>query len=620
MTQGWTTGQLGPILLDLALITNVGLEATSTYIIIIGVGYILGSFLGGMVYERLSRPLTLFFTCLILAAMEFSIPYCRQYWIMMIILFLNGACEGIIDTVANTEMVSMWGKSIESWMQGMYFMFAVGAVISPLVTAPFLAPEITISVPDTSGNSPTGVIYTLYDGRQSKIYLVYVINACLVLVAAALFFYQCIKNSIFLHGLSLPINDAGHTRPLSKREKALILGNMGLLCFVYTAIEETFSEYLTIFCVAQMGMTKVQGSEATSLFFASFGISRFIGIFLVTQLNPVRLVCGYCVILIMSFVGLTLGAFYSHVIGIWLFTPLIGIGLSIIYPILYTWTDEQFIHITGKITAYLIIMASIGGMINPALLGYLIEEKTPMWFCYLLLIECLLFLFFYDIGLFLSRWISSKPNVRRLYNSEVELDTINHNFGLDQRCEPSIGSFDRMSPPPIGDNTGLDANVRLSSVKSSRQSSEKHKMDTITEGKGGSSDEVVTSEEMQSTSMQARASETIKEETADSGNELNRDDMLSNNSKTRDSQATMEPDNNGKDVTAKLAQTSAIDLDTNSTTFSDTAEHQPTATSEADVSAQNQSTGAEVGGAVITDISQPTNAENASSSNIETIV
>ncbi|XP_060082930.1 sodium-dependent glucose transporter 1-like [Ylistrum balloti] len=604
MILGWTTGQLGPILLDLSLITNVSLEATATYIIILGVGYILGSFLGGMVYEKLSRPLTLFFTCLVLAAFEFTIPYCRQYWIMMIILFLDGTCEGAIDTIANTEMVSLWGKSIESWMQGMYFMFAVGAVISPLVTAPFLAPEITVSVSGVQSGSTSVTIFTLYDGTQTRIYLVYIINACLVLVAAALFFYQSIKNSIFLHGLSLPINDVQQARPLSKREKTLILLNMGILCFLYTAIEETFAEFLTIFCVAQMGMTKVQGSEATSLFFAAFGISRFVGIFLVTQLNPVRLICGYCVILILSFVGLTLAGLYYHIIGIWLFSPLIGIGLSIIYPILYTWTDENFIHITGKITAFLIIMASLGGMVNPALLGYLMEERSPMWFCYLLLVESLLFLLFYDVGLLLSRWIATKPNVRRLYNSEVEMETINENFGLDQRISPS----------PFDDRTGLNANMRLSSVKSAQQSSDKQQMETITEGRGGSTDGANMSSEIPSTSQQEKSSLVMNEESiGQQSDKKSRDARIDTPIITE----TSGSDENGE--TSKLVGTSVTDEEQKAVPVSDIEANLHAGKEETEVSIRAERAEAEVGGREFTDNSMLTN-DDSSGVKKETIV
>lgn len=378
-------------------------------------------------------------------------------------------------------MVYLWGKSVEVCMKSMYFAFICGAIISPLVTAPFLAPEVKW-MNATAADGPL----SHYDVRESRIWIVYMINAIIAVIATSLFFHQCLVYSRFLHGRTVTTNNDIHVRHLSKKEKIIILLNMGLFFLVYSAIEETFTEYLTVFCVSRMGMTKTQGSQATSIYFAAFGVFRFLGIRLVASMDPIYLVVVYLVILILSFVGLVLTGAFIHVIGIWLFAPLVGIGLSIIYPILYTWTDEQFLPISGKIAAYLVTSASLGRIINAAILGHLMQFVTPVWYCYLLLIEALLFIVLYDVCLLLSRWIASKPDLESLSNSEFELDIIQKNFGLDQRYDPSIGSFDAKSPQPA-DTTGLQATVRLSSTTTRTKSkqSETGKLDSIYEDKLG---------------------------------------------------------------------------------------------------------------------------------------
>ncbi|XP_055957639.1 uncharacterized protein LOC126824821 [Patella vulgata] len=48
------------------------------------------------------------------------------------------------------------------------------------------------------------------------------------------------------------------------------------------------------------------------------------------------------------------------------------------------WAHENLLNITGKVTSLILVAASVGTVINPIIIGYLMEELTPMWYCYLL--------------------------------------------------------------------------------------------------------------------------------------------------------------------------------------------------------------------------------------------
>ena len=44
-------------------------------------------------------------------------------------------------TVCNAEIVFTWGDEGRAYMQALHFCFAMGGILSPMATAPFLAPK-----------------------------------------------------------------------------------------------------------------------------------------------------------------------------------------------------------------------------------------------------------------------------------------------------------------------------------------------------------------------------------------------------------------------------------------------------------------------------------------------
>ena len=172
---------------------------------------------------------------------------------------------------------------------------------------------------------------------------------------------------------------------LSKGTQTTIIILICLFMMVYCAVEDTFSSFLATFCIRYLNWTKGAGSYATSLFWFAFAIGRFVAIFVVKMFKPVKLLLSYNSFLIIAFIGVLISCLTSITIILWVSICIAGFSMSLIFPSVYSWTEESILPVTGKISSFFVIAGSIGLIINPVVLGYLMENLTPLWFVYLLL-------------------------------------------------------------------------------------------------------------------------------------------------------------------------------------------------------------------------------------------
>lgn len=464
---GWIIGQFGPSFLDLQIITHTRLEQGSAFMTAHSVGYLIGSLVSGILFDRLNKILLIFFAIFGNAVTVAIIPWCSRYELMILIHWVKGMFSGSLDAVGNAELVYVWGDTGRSFMQTLHFCFAFGGIMSPLATAPFLAPRrepryiysvsnetsiipvvnnslshlnpsenlVSNSAPYTNIDYSNGLPYnnelTYRSGlsnvslfvnqtlqktvsgvewirpQHSMIYVAYFISSCLALSAALPFLitYCRSKNTNFSPCLQKPANKT--EREMTFTSKVMMLLNLCFLIGTYSAIEDTFAGFLTTFCVEQMDWTKTQGSFATSIYWASFGCGRFIGIILVKFCSPVRMITMYSTLLILSFVGLFITSYAMYDGGVWICSSLAGFAMSIIFPTIFSWTEAEVLRVTGRIASLFLIGSSSGTMVNPIILGFLMDELTPMWFCYLLLGESLLLFVLFIAALFLSKHIKN---------------------------------------------------------------------------------------------------------------------------------------------------------------------------------------------------------------------
>ncbi|XP_077869054.1 sodium-dependent glucose transporter 1A-like [Saccoglossus kowalevskii] len=135
---GMCVGVLGPSLIDLQLQVGVGVDTIALIFTAGGAGYMTGSVIGGICFDRFENQILLGVSLLGLAVSVFVIPWCNSFALLIVVNVLLTVSEGIIDTGANVVGVNLWKNKSGSYMQALHFIFAVGATISPMIAGPFL--------------------------------------------------------------------------------------------------------------------------------------------------------------------------------------------------------------------------------------------------------------------------------------------------------------------------------------------------------------------------------------------------------------------------------------------------------------------------------------------------
>jgi FHS family Na+ dependent glucose MFS transporter 1 len=182
-----------------------------------------------------------------------------------------------------------------------------------------------------------------------------------------------------------------------KLKVALLMFLCGIL-LCYNGVEETYSGLLATYCINHFKWSKATSSFSTSLQWAAFSLGRFSGIFLVKLFKSAQLLCVYLISLIVSFIGLTVASHTFITELAWVFIQLAGLTMSICFASIFSWTEESIIKVTGKVSAVLLIASSVGIMLNPSFLGYLMDTFANVWFVHLLLGEsCMCFILFITI-------------------------------------------------------------------------------------------------------------------------------------------------------------------------------------------------------------------------------
>ena len=132
---GLVLASLGPILPALARLTGEPIEALGVLFVCRSSGYMLGSLLGGFIFDRIKRTHVPLCAGNALCALGCAVlPSLRSVPVLGAALVTQGLCMGMLDTGGNVLLIWLHGAArVEPFMQTMHFCFALGAVLSPLV-------------------------------------------------------------------------------------------------------------------------------------------------------------------------------------------------------------------------------------------------------------------------------------------------------------------------------------------------------------------------------------------------------------------------------------------------------------------------------------------------------
>ncbi|XP_064614236.1 sodium-dependent glucose transporter 1A-like [Liolophura sinensis] len=440
----------GPTFLDLLLILNVHLEQGTLLFTSGSVGYLGGSLIGGIVYDRFNKELTLMISTLMMGVLTVVLPFTRYLPVMAVVNCLRSCFMGGLDAGGNAIMVRIWGKDVGPYMQAVHFAFGLGGIISPFVAAPFLLsrPEDPSNVTDTSSTPhenltdgftlssiPTPYVDNSGDNgfnssfnltnstgfsdavQQTQVHIPYIIIGLLAVLSSIPFIEMFRSKRAEKRRQSLNQGNEEKEKeirhiPLTTCLKATFLVLMGFFYITYACVEDTFAGFIMTFVVVHLRWSKTKGTRITSVFWISFSVGRLFAIVISKYLTPWKMLAVDFVLLIVSFLALLLGVESSEAFS-WVCTVAVAIAMASIFPSGMTWMDKSIMKISGKVASFLLVCASIGSMANPLLVGYLFENDTPMWFIYLLFAHTLACSAIFAVTTLLIWWIGKRWRSRK---------------------------------------------------------------------------------------------------------------------------------------------------------------------------------------------------------------
>lgn len=342
ITLGMTSASLGPTLDALSGQTAAELEQISWLFPIRSFGYLLGSVLAGRLYDRMNGHRLMGLALLIMAGMMAFIPTIPLFAFLLVALLAAGVGEGLLDVGGNTLIVWLHGKRVGPYMSALHFFFGFGALLAPLIV---------------------GEVVKRTDG----------ISWAYWLIAAA--------------ALPAVLGFAGTKSPEIKTvesdegEKPISAPGFGLIFLLvvffimYVAAEVSYGGWVYLYAIQAANTLPVTAAYITSAFWGAFTVGRLIAIPVSARLRPKR-------ILQLDFAGalLSLAVILAWPHQTWaLWTGSIGFGFSIasIFPTMITYAGSR-IAITGRITGYFFLGATIGGMVLPWVIGQFFEKTGPL--------------------------------------------------------------------------------------------------------------------------------------------------------------------------------------------------------------------------------------------------
>ena len=365
---GLTIAAEGPTLLKLAEHTSSALDQISSIFLFGSLGYLLGSYIGGRLYDRVPGHRFMSGVLICLGLTVALVPLAPSRGILFTIVLVLGLFKGGLDVGCNTLLLWVHNETVGPFMNGLHAFFGVGAFIAPLIVAQVL--------------SFTGDIYWVY----------------------WIFAIAAFPLAIWIWNLPSPesrVVPAHHESAPFPILPVLIM----VLCFVlYVGGESGYGAWIYTYAFTLKFGTEVTAAYLTSAFWGSFTLGRLLGIWVSTRARPITILALDFAGCIAS-VGLIL-LFRESVVLLWIGTVLFGISQASIFPTFLTLAEERM-HITGTIAGLFLVGAGVGGMILPWLIGQAFVHVSPVAMMGLIFIGILLNLLM--LGVFTRVSVEQSP-------------------------------------------------------------------------------------------------------------------------------------------------------------------------------------------------------------------
>jgi len=340
ITLGLSSATLGPMVPKLAERIGSTISAVSFLISIKSLGYFLGTFRGGKLFDRYPGHRILVICIFLAVALMVLMPIMPSLTFLALITCLLGICEGIIDVGANLLIFWKFKHNVAPYLNTLHFCFGLGSLISPLIIANLINMSESVKV----------IYWTI-----SLLFLPSIVGMFLLP-----------SPEIQLLSKNTSVNQNNH---------ASFLIIIILILFLYVGAEISYGNWIYTYSLKTSLASSVSAAYLTSVYWGSFTFGRLLGIFLSKEINPRTILFSNLIGSSVSLVLITL--FPEDKSFLWIGTIAFGIFMASTFPTLLIIAERQ-LNISGSLTGLLMTGAGLGGITFPFFLSLLYNSKGPM--------------------------------------------------------------------------------------------------------------------------------------------------------------------------------------------------------------------------------------------------
>jgi FHS family Na+ dependent glucose MFS transporter 1 len=349
---GLETAALGPTLPGLAKQTQTQLDAISFLFTGHALGYMLGSFLGGRLYDRVPGHPLMVSMLVLMTAMLALMPFISVLWLLAVVWLVLGMAGGALDVGGNTLLVWLHGRGVGPFMNALHFFFGVGSFLAPLIVAQALSLR----------------------GDVSGAYWVLALLVLPVAIWLARLRSPSFRANPAYHVGDHPPGGCEERSNADEGGKRRVVVMIALLLMLYVGAEAAFGGWIYTYAVALDVSDETAAAYLTSAFWGALTVGRLLSVPIAVRYQPRAILLADLAGCMVSVVILLLGTGSSA--AVWVGTLGLGLAMASIFPTAISLAERR-IPITGEVTGWFLVASSVGAMSLPWLIGQLFEPVGP---------------------------------------------------------------------------------------------------------------------------------------------------------------------------------------------------------------------------------------------------
>ncbi|PFX24485.1 sodium-dependent glucose transporter 1A-like [Stylophora pistillata] len=388
---GISVAILGPTLIELACQAQTELAEMSFVFTARAIGYLIGSIVGGWLFDKYNGHLVLSLSCVWAAVMMWALPYVTSLIGLLLVVVFMGLALGSVDTGGNVLLLNTWGKKSRPYMQALHFVFALGAFVAPLIVQPFLEDGITSpNIPTNASNDTSSTTSSISDSpvcsnhtgeNPMPVTWAFWLGSIPLVATGVGFMAFVVVRACHVQSIQTQNEETSKTNEGSLTYKVVILSLFSAFLLLYVGLEDAFGGYIFTFGVkSRPKLSDDKAAFLTSAFWGSFALARLVSVPLARYMRPSKMIC---IDMVGCFIGsAVLVSQFAHgqcdrsdPTKLWIGTIILGVSMASIFPSALNFA-EYFVTVSGKIASVLLVASSSGGMLVPLAVGHTIVESS----------------------------------------------------------------------------------------------------------------------------------------------------------------------------------------------------------------------------------------------------